>query len=175
MKAKHICNILIINIYCLISPTVVAQEHVAFNHTLLKGTLVDFCQELQQQGFQYAETRYPEKSDPKTMAFMNGYFNEEPCYLMIFATKQTFTVWKVYAVLPKINGSQRDLEREYQHLKAMFSQLYGCGYACEDSSNCMTYWRFLKGSVLLEINREGRIAISFEDGLNTVLKRQEMN
>lgn len=178
--------------FLVISPCIVrAEDHLSFKQVPITGTLNEFCNTLFKNGFEQNTQAFKPSKDIPTTAYLKGQFASDACDLMVFATKQSLTVWKVSMSLP-IKDDWLTLNYQYFLLKSELKKKFGTGesheyfekpYTNNDLNEMtalrrkkctyMTYWKVNSGAVLLEICREGRITVSFEDALNTVLKNSE--
>jgi len=178
--------------FLVISPCLVrAEDHLSFKQVPITGSLNEFCNALFKNGFeQNTQVSIPSK-DKTTTAYLKGQFASDSCDLMVFATKRSRTVWKASMSLP-IKDDWQTLYYKYFLLKSELKKKFGAGESNEffikpytdgdlnemfalKHKKCtyITSWKVSSGTVLLEISREGRITVSFEDALNTALKDSE--
>lgn len=162
-----------------------SNKHINFKGWEINGILDDFCQKLIQTG---AELLHKDLD----LAIYNGEFaGNKNCEILVIGSKYTNLVWKVVVLFPECNDWYV-LKSEYLKYKDLYSKKYctpesfeyfkepyyeGDGYemSAVSSGNCVydSYFIIETGSIVVRISDKGKVAVSYEDSINSELHFKE--
>lgn len=160
-------------------------EHLTFKGIPIDGNLNTFVEKLKSDGFTLSKTL-------GETVILNGQFVNKNCDVYVLSTEGSRTVWKVGVFLPE-QESWYSLKSDYQSLKSAFIEKYGSpsnsyeffskpyyegdGYEMTalrvKKCTYATFWNVSGGSLMIEINNNGKIVLSYEDAANSKIASDE--
>lgn len=177
---------------CCFGVVLHAQQHLTFKSIPIQGSLSEFVGKLKAQGF-VVENKYD------TGISMKGSFvGFKDCSIIIMATAQTQTVWKVAAFLPDQSSWSSTCSR-YEEFKEKYTNKYGKpseefeffmspyelgdGYELQaialDKGAWSSYWVSDLGTIVVEINASnnssGWVRLAYEDAEGVKIMKSEKN
>ncbi|MBQ2414720.1 MAG: hypothetical protein II315_07355 [Rikenellaceae bacterium] len=175
----------------LFALVVQAQEHMTFKGIPMDCDMDTFASQLEEKG--YIKIPFSTKYIGDTMIVLVGKFaGVDKCFIAIQGTPISKIVWRVGVLFP-IEDSWDTLKRCYESLKESYTAKYGkpdsfeyfqkpyyegCGEELRavelGKSNYSSYF-FVKpkGGIVLTIEKNKQIVVSYEDDINTSVFEQE--
>ena len=169
-----------------------AQDHLTFKGIPIDGKLTEFVSKLQEHGLVLTYT-----NDEGYASILKGTFaGFEDCLIYVLSSKKSHIVWKVSVKFPE-QTSWYALKSRYNDYKTSLTQKYGApnddfhfftkpyyegdGYEFQalrnDKCSYTAFFDVTGGLIVIEIESKeynsGRVAISYEDEINTQLKKND--
>lgn len=157
------------------------NQTLEFKGIPIQGTLEIFSKQLENKGF---EKQY----EAETGAILTGKFIGEDVTLAIICSPRTKSVWKVTVLFPE-KKSWASLKSQYNDINDLYKQKYtydinyeffsdpyyeGDGYEISAFKNEKANWiTFYKEGIMVQIDDNARVAISYENSENAETARRE--
>lgn len=162
-----------------------AQEHMTFKDISMDCNLTTFVSKLKAKG--YTTTLIQEDA-----AVLSGSFaGKDDCTIVVLCTSVSKLVWKVGVIFPK-RTSWSSLKSEYNSFKESYTQKYGSpksyeffsdpyyegdGYELQaiglDKCTYASFFSTPLGGIILKIDSDKCVSVSYEDEINVKIKRSE--
>ncbi len=157
------------------------QDVLEFKGIPIQGRLDTFVSQLEKKGYEkYYENDYA--------VILNGDFTSKSVKVFVLSSRNTHTVWKVVVKFPEVN-SWTSLKSQYRDMVDLYKQKYsvdqsyeffsspyyeGDGYELSafkhDKGNYIT---FFKEGVIVEINDDAALQVSYENKENAKIANSE--